>query len=134
MANKLFPKGAEKLLGSLNLTSATIKAALLSDAYTYSAAHEFLSDISASVLNTAQTLASKSFTGGVFDAADVVYTAVASGANARYVALYHDTGTAGTSSLIFLVDTATGLPMATNGGDITIQWDNGSYKIFSLVP
>ena len=134
MANKLYPKGAEKILGPLDLTAVTIKAALLSDAYTYSASHEFLSDISASVLNTAQTLASKSFTGGVFDAADVVYTAVTAGANARYVALYHDTGTAGTSSLIFFLDTVTGLPMATNGGDITVQWDNGSYKIFSLVP
>lgn len=134
MANRLYPKGAQKLLSSLDLSSVTIKAALLSDAYTYSTAHEFLSDISASVLNTAQTLASKSVTGGVFDAADVVYTAVTSGANARYLALYHDTGSAGTSSLIFFVDTVTGLPMATNGGDITVQWDDGSYKIFSLVP
>ena len=133
MANRLYPKGAEKILGTLDLTAVTVKAALLSDAYTYSAAHEFLSDISASVLNTAQTLASKAVTGGVFDAADVVYTAVTSGANARYVALYHDTGTAGTSSLIFFVDTATGLPMATNGGDITVQWDSGANKIFSLV-
>ena len=133
MANRLYPKGAEKILGTLDLTAVTVKAALLSDAYTYSAAHEFLSDISASVLNTAQTLASKAVAGGVFDAADVVYTAVTSGANARYVALYHDTGVAGTSSLIFFVDTATGLPMATNGGDITVQWDSGANKIFSLV-
>ena len=133
MANRLYPKGAEKILGTLDLTAVTVKAALLSNAYTYSAAHEFLSDISASVLNTAQTLASKAVAGGVFDAADVVYTAVTAGANARYVALYHDTGTAGTSSLIFFVDTATGLPMATNGGDITVQWDNGANKIFSLV-
>lgn len=133
MANRLYPKGAEKILGTLDLTAVTVKAALLSDAYTYSAAHEFLSDISASVLNTAQTLASKAVAGGVFDAADVVYTAVASGSTARYVALYHDTGTAGTSSLIFFVDTATGLPMATNGGDITVQWDNGANKIFALV-
>lgn len=133
MANRLYPKGAEKILGTLDLTAVTVKAALLSDAYTYSAAHEFLSDISASVLSTAQTLASKAVTGGVFDAADVVYTAVTSGATARYVALYHDTGVVGTSSLIFLVDTAAGLPMATNGGDITIQWDNGANKIFSLV-
>ena len=135
MANKLFPKGAEKILsGSINLVSDTIKAALLSDAYTYSASHEFLSDVSASALNTAQTLASKAVTGGVFDAADSVYTAVTAGANARYLAIYKDTGVAGTSPLIHFVDTVTGLPMATNGGDITIQWDNGSYKIFSLVP
>ena len=135
MANRLYPKGAEKLLsGSINLVSDTIKVALLSDAYTYSASHEFLSDVSASALNTAQTLASKAVTGGVFDAADSVYTAVTAGANARYLAIYKDTGVAGTSPLIHFVDTVTGLPMATNGGDITVQWDNGSYKIFSLVP
>ena len=135
MANKLFPKGAEKILsGSINLVSETIKVALLSDAYTYSASHEFLSDVSASALNTAQTLTSKAVTGGVFDAADSVYTAVTAGANALYLAIYKDTGVAGTSPLIHFVDTVTGLPMATNGGDITIQWDNGSYKIFSLVP
>lgn len=132
MANKFYPKGAEKLLGSLNLTADTVKAALLSDSYTYSASHEFLSDISASVLSTAKVLASKAVTGGAFDAADVVYTAVESGANAAYVVIYKDTGTAGTSPLIWLVDTATGIPMATNGGDITVQWDNGAYKIFAL--
>jgi len=136
MANKLFPKGAEKLLSgsSINLVSDTIKVALLSDAYTYSASHEFLSDVSASALNTAQTLGTKTVTGGVFDAADAVYTAVTAGANARYLAIYKDTGVAGTSPLIHFVDTVTGLPMATNGGDITVQWDNGAYKIFSLVP
>ena len=135
MANKLYPKGAEKILGgSINLTSDTIKVALLSDAYTYSSSREFLSDVSASELNTAQTLGTKSVTNGVFDAADSVYTAVTAGANARYLAIYKDTGVAGTSSLIFFLDTVTGLPMATNGGDITVQWDNGSYKIFSLVP
>lgn len=133
MANKLYPKGAEKILGSVNLSTDTIKAALLSDAYTYSAAHEFLSDVSATVLDTAETLASKSITGGVFDAADVVFALVAPGANAKFVVLYVDTGVAGTSSLLFLVDTATGLPMATNGGDITVQWDSGANKIFSLV-
>lgn len=133
MANKLYPKGAEKILGSVNLSTDTIKAALLSDAYTYSAAHEFLSDVSATVLDTAETLASKSITGGVFDAADVVFALVAPGANAKFVALYVDTGVSGTSSLIMLIDTATGIPMATNGGDITVQWDNGANKIFSLV-
>lgn len=133
MANKLYPKGAEKILGSVNLSTDTIKAALLSDAYTYSAAHEFLSDVSATILDAAETLTSKSIAGGVFDAADAVFALVAPGANAKFVALYVDTGVAGTSSLIMLIDTATGIPMATNGGDITAQWDNGANKIFSLV-
>lgn len=133
MANKLYPKGAEKILGPVNLSTDTIKAALLSDAYTYSAAHEFLSDVSATILDAAETLTSKSIAGGVFDAADAVFALVAPGANAKFVALYVDTGVAGTSSLIMLIDTATGIPMATNGGDITVQWDNGANKIFSLV-
>lgn len=133
MANKLYPKGAEKILGPVNLSTDTIKAALLSDAYTYSAAHEFLSDVSATILDAAETLTSKSIAGGVFDAADAVFALVAPGANAKFVALYVDTGVAGTSSLIMLIDTATGIPMATNGGDITAQWDNGANKIFSLV-
>lgn len=132
MANTLYPKGKEKFLaGSFNLTTDTIKVALLSDAYTYSAAHEFLSNLTG-VLGTAQTLGSKTTTSGVFDGADVTYTAVAGGSNAAAVALYKDTGVAGTSALIAFIDTVTGLPMATSGGDITIQWDNGSYKIFSL--
>ncbi|MCO4240842.1 hypothetical protein ACFOW3_13400 [Acidovorax facilis] len=133
MANKLYPLGAQKILGAVNLSTDTIKAALLSDAYTYSAAHEFLSDVSATVLDTAVTLTSKSITGGVFDAADAVFTLVDPGANAKFVVLYVDTGVAGTSSLLYLVDTATGLTMTTNGGDITAQWDNGANKIFSLV-
>lgn len=133
MANKLYPLGAQKILGAVNLSTDTIKAALLSDAYTYSAAHEFLSDVSANVIGTAVTLTSKSITGGVFDAADVVFTLVAPGANVKFVVLYVDTGVAGTSSLLYLVDTATGLTMATNGGDITIQWDNGANKVVSLV-
>lgn len=133
MANKLYPKGAEKILsGAINFPSDTIKAVLLSSTYTYSAAHEFLSDVSATVLNTAATLASKTVTSGVFDAADAVYTAVSAGSTATYVALYKDTGVEGTSPLLYLVDTATGIPMATNGGDITVAWDSGAYKIFAL--
>jgi hypothetical protein len=39
---------------------------------------------------------------------------------------------AATSPVLIYIDTITGFPLATNGGDITIQWDNGAYKIFSL--
>jgi hypothetical protein len=30
------------------------------------------------------------------------------------------------------IDAATGLPLTPNGGDVTIQWDNGANKIFKL--
>lgn len=36
------------------------------------------------------------------------------------------------SPLIAYIDTATGLPVTPNGGDITIAWDSGANKIFKL--
>jgi hypothetical protein len=134
MANALYAKGKEKILsGSINFSSDTIKAALLSSSYTANlSTDEFWSGISGNVLNTPQTLGSKSVTAGVFDAADVTFTAVTSGSTAKAIVIYKDTGTASTSPLIAYIDTITGFPLATNGGDITVTWDNGSYKIFSL--
>lgn len=134
MANALYAKGKEKILsGSINFPSDTIKASLLSSAYTPNlSTDEFWSTISANLLNSSQTLASKSVTAGVFDAADVTFTAVTSGSTAKAIVIWKDTSTPSTSPLLAYIDTITGFPLATNGGDITITWDNGSYKIFSL--
>jgi hypothetical protein len=84
------------------------------------------------VIGTPQTLTSPTVTAGVFDAADVTFTAVTAGSTCEGVVIYKDTGVAGTSPLIAYIDTITGFPLATNGGDITVQWDAGTYKIFSL--
>ena len=132
MANTLYPKGKQKILSAaINFPTDTIKAILVTDSYTYSTAHEFLSDLGTTV-GTAQTLANKTVTDGVLDAGDITFAALAPGSNLKAVVLYKDTGVAGTSSLIDYIDTVIGLPMATNGGDVQIQWDNGAYKIFSL--
>ncbi len=134
MANAFYAKGKQRMLeAAINFTSATIKAALVSNAYAQNlTTDEFYSDISAHVLNTPQTLASKSVANGVFDAADVTYSAVTAGSTTEGVVLYVDTGNPATSALIAYIDTITGFPLVTNGGDITVQWDNGAYKIFSL--
>lgn len=133
MANALYDKGREKFLtGALNASTATLKAALVKSTYVANlATDEFYSTISANVIGTPQTLVSKTTTGGVLDAADVTFTAVPTG-TVNYIAIYSDTGTAATSPLIALLDTAAGLPVSTNGGDITIAWDNGANKIFKL--
>jgi hypothetical protein len=135
MANQLYPKGKQKLLeGSVfALGSDTIKAALVTTAYTATfATDEFYSTISAYVIGTPQTLGTKTLTLGVFDAADTTFSAVAAGSTALGVVIYKDTGVAGTSPLLAYIDTITGFPLATNGGDIQIVWDSGAYKIFSL--
>lgn len=132
MANTLYPKGKQKFLtGSLNLSSDTVKAILVPSSYTYSSAHEFLSDLG-TTLNVGMPLTTKTVTDGVFDADDVTFAAVIAGSTAKAVALYKDTGTASSSPLIAFIDTIVGFPVATNGGDIQVVWDSGSYKIFSL--
>jgi len=132
MANALYPKWKESLiqLTANNSLTGTVKAALVdTGTYTYSAAHQFLSSLSG-VVGTAATLGTKSYTNGVFDAADVTYTAV-SGASAEAIVIYIDTGTAGTSPLVAYLDTGvTGLPVTPNSGDIAIAWNASG--IFAL--
>lgn len=134
MTNALYAKGKEKMLAaSINFVSDTIKVALVKNTYPQNlATDEFYSDISAYVIGTPQTLGSKTTSAGVFDAGDVTYTAVTAGDTLEGVVIYKDTGVAGTSPLIAYIDTITGFPLATNGGDITAAWDNGANKIFSL--
>jgi hypothetical protein len=140
MPNALYPLYKQKLLnpGTLGTTSGTavdlsddtIRVALVdTGTYTYSGSHEFYSSVSG-VVGTPQALASKTVTNGVFDAADVTFTAV-SGASVEALVIYKDTGTAGTSSLIAYIDTvSSGLPVTPNGGDITITWNASG--IFTL--
>lgn len=133
MANALYPKGKEKILAAgINFASDTIKAVVVTSAYTFSTSHEFLSDLGATVVGAAQTLANKTVTNGAFDADDVTFPTLAAGSTVKAVILFKDTGVAGSSALIDYIDDVTGLPLATNGGDVQIQWSNGPYRIFSL--
>lgn len=129
MASHVYPKAKEAFIsGTLDLTSANIKIVLLTSAYTYSTSHQFLSDITSGTIATSGNLASKTVMNGVFDAADITLTAVASGSTIVSLVGYKDTGTGSTSPLIWFND---GFSQATNGADITVQWDNVA-KIFSL--
>lgn len=124
MANALYPIGKKAILDAdIDLLSDTIKVALVdTGTYTYSAAHDFYNDVSG-VVGTPGTLASKTTTGGVFDAADLTFTAV-SGSSVEALIIYKDTGNTATSNLIAYIDTAaSGLPVTPNGGDITITWN-----------
>ena len=133
MANAIYPKYKEALLNgsaNTNMSTGTVKVALVdTGTYTYSSAHEFLTSLTGTV-GTAQTLGTKTFTNGTFDAADSTFTAV-TGSTAEALVIYIDTGTAGTSRLIAFIDTGvTGLPVTPNGGNINITWDAAG--IFTL--
>lgn len=135
MANALYDKGRQRFLeGQFNWLTDTVKTLMVDTAaYTPNmAVHEFLSDIPSSArITTPVTLTSKASSGGAADSADVTFTSV-SGPSIEAILIYRDTGTEATSPLIAYIDTATGLPITPNGGDIIITWDNGPNKIFRL--
>ena len=132
MANALYPKWKEAIVQASSNSSlgGTVKVALVdTGTYTYSSAHEFQSSLSG-VVGTAQTLGTKTYTNGVFDAADVTFTAV-SGSSVEALVIYIDTGSSATSRLVAYIDTGvTGLPVTPNGGDIGITWNASG--IFAL--
>lgn len=135
MANALYAKGREGFLdGSIDWDTHTIKCVLI-DAADYTvdlAAHDNLDDVpSGARVGTPQTLANKSVTNGVADADDVTFSSV-TGDVCEGILIYKDTGVESTSRLIAYLDTATGLPVTPNGGNIGITWSNGSDKIFKL--
>lgn len=135
MANALYDKGREGFLdGSIDWDTDDIRVILIdTDEYTVDLAnHDNLDDIPNDARVAVSTaLASKTATNGVADAADKTFPTV-TGAESEALVLYKHTGTEGTSRLIAYIDTATGLPVIPNGGDITIAWDNGANKIFKL--
>lgn len=135
MANALFDKARQRFLeGQLTWTTDTIKAVLV-DTGTYTpnlSAHEYLSDVSGGArISVSGAFSGKSATGGAADANDVTFTSV-SGASVEAIIIYKDTGVDASSPLIAYIDTATGLPITPNGGDIIVVWDSGANKIYKL--
>lgn len=132
MANLIYPTAKKAFLdGDIDLLTDTIKICLLKTAYTYSSAHDFVDDLGANRVGTDQTLGTKTTTGGVFDAADPVWTALSS-TEVSYAVIYKSTGVDGTSQLIAYLDTITGVPFTPSGADYTLVFDSGANKIFAL--
>ena len=135
MANTLYDYCRQRFLeAQINWMTDTVKVILVStSAYTpQTAVHQYLADIPVSArIAGPVTLTAKATTGGAADAADCTFTSV-SGATINAIVTYKDTGTEATSPLIAYIDTATGLPITPNGGDIIVTWDNGVNKIFRV--
>ena len=135
MANTLYDFARQRFLeAQLNWMTDTVKVILVdTGAYTpQTAVHQYLADIPISArIAGPVTLTSKTTTGGAADGADVTFTSV-TGASIESIIIYSDSGTEATSPLIAYIDTATGLPITPNGGDIIVTWDNGTNKIFKV--
>lgn len=145
MANALYDLGREGFLaGEIDWDTAVIKCALVRGYTPNLTTHKFVSDVTGAggtLVATSGALTSKTVTAGVADAADVTFTAVASGAAIPYVLVFQSSAVTGGADVaasaqrvIALYDTSTGvaLPVTPNGGDITVQWDSGANKMFKL--
>lgn len=137
MANALYDKGRQKFLeGSIAWLSDNIKVCSVdeTDDVPDLVNDDFLDDILAGAREfTSGNLASKTSTDGVADAADLApaFTG-ATGDQFESITVFRDSGAAATSELICNIDTATGLPLTPDGGNINITWSEGANKIFKL--
>ncbi len=135
MANSFYDAGKEAMLnGNIDFINDTIKVVLIDEG---TDAVDLVNDanlsdiIGGARIGTSGALASKTVTDGAFDAADITYIAL-SGASVESFTFYKDSGVEATSTLLFNVDTNTGLPFTPNGGDLTFSWDDGVLRIFKL--
>lgn len=133
MSNVVYPTGLAAILSAdVDILVDTIKVAMVTSTYTYSAAHDFYDDLSG-VVGTDQTLGTKAVTSGIFTAANSTWTAVAGGSTIDALVVYKSTGVAATSQLLAYIDTrqdGTPLDIVTDGGNITITWGNG--RVFRI--
>ena len=149
MANALYDKGREGFLqGEISWDSGNIDVILVAigggvDEYDVDlAADQFLQDIPVNARKALLSdnavepteLQNKDTTDGIADADDCLFESVPENGQCGAVIIYQreavDTET--TSRLIAYIDTAVGLPVVPNNGDILIEWDDGANKIFKL--
>lgn len=135
MANALYGLGRQAFLeGDIAWDTDTIRAVLI-DTGTYTVdidVHNAYDDLSGVVGSESPAFSTKTTTLGTADADDLTFSSV-SGATVEALVIFQDVGTASVDRLIAYIDTvSSGLPVTPNGGDITVTWDDGANKIFTL--
>jgi hypothetical protein len=135
MANAWYPKHKEALLqatanSAMNGSGTTGVYAALYDVGAggaYDSADEFFSSVVAGQVGTEMEIgATKSYTNGVFDGADVTFTSVSGATCEALIIFVKNAGANTTWRLVAYLDTnVTGLPVTPNGGNIAVAW-NGS--------
>jgi len=136
MANAIYPLYKNAIMtnagATTSLTGGTSTTnpylVMTSATYTYNAAHQFFSSITGVVgpanggeitSPTVGTVAA-----GVFDGADVTYTAVSGSVVTQLLIYIQNAGANTTWRLVLFEDTGvTGLPVTPNGGNITVTFN-----------
>lgn len=132
MANALFVSFRNGVLGAhatyVDLDGDTVSLMFVdhADDTPVAATDDFLDDIASAAripaLGSVPNLGSKTIgtvAAGTFDSADVTFTAL-TGDVAESLIMFKNTGNHATSNLVAFWDTATGLPLTPNGGDVIV--------------
>ena len=140
MANAIYPKykaallqgSADADLDGSGTTGVFVALYDVGAGGAYDSADEFYSSISAGVVGTPVEIgATKSYTGGVFDGADVTFTAVTGAQSEALIIFRKNAGADTTWRLVSYIDTGvTGLPVTPKGGDNNVTWNASG--IFAL--
>jgi len=133
MANVFFDFGREGILDRTIDMTGDIRVMLVKSTYSLNQAHKFLVDLGAVDNGRTVSLASKTYSAGVLDAADTSLNATAAVACNAYILFLH-TGADATARVIGYVDTvSSGLPFTPSAGQlVNILWDNGANRILKL--
>ncbi|KAA0970319.1 hypothetical protein FPY71_07280 [Aureimonas fodinaquatilis] len=126
MANTLYPKFKEALLsGDIDLAGEPVLAMLVDTSeYAFDPAHDALNDVPADArIGDPQALDDKTITDGVFNAAEVTFTAVPAGGVAGAIVIFAQGASEAQSRLVAFFDTVGGLPITPNTGDLIVEWD-----------
>lgn len=132
MSNTLYDSGRALMLQGFDWAATPVDAFLIDTTkYMVDATnHSSLANVAVGARVAGPiALGSKAVVGGAADAADVTFPSVV-GATSQAIMLVKHTGADATDTLLAYIDTATGLPITPNGGDIIIVWDNGTNRIF----
>lgn len=158
MASFLYNKAKEGFLGGTNeadLIGGRIGVALVGNGYVAAASHSTMTNVGTNVVKTAYFTTAVTgdgtngtgaslgltITDGVFDGPDITISSVsATGQTVNAIVIFEQNATNQTnpthtsSKLIAYIDNvSSGFPIAgPSGANITISWDGGQYKIFSL--
>ena len=129
----IYDRGRNRFLtGNLDWVNQVVRAVLANTTYTPNQnTNEFFSAVPAGARTASVDLTGKTAVDGVADANDATWTLV-TGSQSAYIVLYRFNTADADSPLVALIDSATGLPVTPNGGDIVVRWSDLSNKIFKL--
>jgi hypothetical protein len=137
MSNTLFDNARKLMLeGGLdwaNNSTCTINVYLLSAAYSLDVVnHSYLTSVGTGRVAGPQPITGRVTLGGAANGNSVTFPSVSGAQVTRIIIVKNGPSwpTESDSPLIANIDSATGLPITPNTGDIIVTWDTGTNKIF----